>query len=293
MRRLLSNLIPSIGKRWNLTVATIALAASAASASPADSIASQALRPVTGFYNIEIGRRCVTDTYLSPLPFSGTEIALSGLWTKALPANPRHLSMTFSSRAAFASMLNSPKRAREYDFHLKAAWCMEWQERLQRGWTVGIGGGTFAYGGLDYNTRNGNNPVAAHAMICISADASATRTFRIGKLPLLLSERVSIPLAGVFFMPQYTESYYEIYLGNHSGLTHFGHPANNFSIDNLLSVTLDFGRTALMLGYRMEYGESYANHLVSRHLSNTFVIGVIPGGIGLRHRRHNTVTPLY
>ncbi len=56
------------------------------------------------------------------------------------------------------------------------------------------------------------------AAVSVSARASLSHPFKIGKLDLLLRDEISIPSLSVFFCPEYGETYYEIYLGNHKGL---------------------------------------------------------------------------
>lgn len=249
-------------------------------------------RPVEGFYRLEIGGRQALSTYLSPFYYSGTSYAVSGFWTKALPRNPEHLAMGFEGRISFSDLLNPAHTAREIDFHANVQWGLDWQKRFSGGWLVSAGGAVGVYGGMLYLPRNGNNPVDAQFAAGISARGFASKVLRIGRLPILVSDRLSIPLFSGFFRQDYGESYYEIYLGNHAGLAHFGWPGNRFGIDNLLSVTLDFGRTAMEVGYRFSMQNERANNLTTRMFNNAFVIGVIPGGLGLKQNR-KAITPLY
>lgn len=250
-------------------------------------------RPVIGSYRIEIGSRRAYSSYLSPFYYKGTDLALSGFWTKALPQNPKHLAMNFAGRINFGNLLNPAHTAREIDFHAMARWGLEWQKRLCDNWLIGAGGSVGAYGGLLYLPRNGNNPVAAQFAAGIGADAFASRLFYIKSLPVLLSDRLTIPLMSGFFCQGYGESYYEIYMGNHKGLAHFGWPGNRFGLDNLLAVTLDLGRTAMELGYRFSMQNEHANNLTTRIFNHAFVIGVIPGGLDLKTRKTDIITPLY
>lgn len=250
-------------------------------------------RPVIGSYRLEIGRKNAFSTYLSPFSYSGTNYALSGFWTKCLPANPQHLAMAFEGRINFGDLLNPARTARELDFHMQLQWGLEWQKRLSGDWLLGAGGAVGIYGGLLYLPRNGNNPVEAQFATGISALGHASKVLRIMKLPLVISDRLNIPLLGGFFCQDYGESYYEIYLGNHKKLGHFGWPGNRFGLDNLLSVTLDFGRTAMEVGYRFSMQNEHANHLTTRFFNHAFVIGVIPGGLGLKDNKKNIITPLY
>lgn len=250
-------------------------------------------RPVIGSYRIEIGSRSDYCSYLSPFSYKGTNFALSGFWTKVLPVHPTHLAMHFEGRVNMADLLNPAKTAREIDIHAQVQWGIEWQKRLGHDWLVEAGGAAGVYGGVIYLPRNGNNPASAQFAAGISACGYASKLFYIKKLPVLVSDRLNIPLFSGFFCQDYGESYYEIYLGNHRGLAHFGWPGNRFGIDNLLAVTLDLGRTALEIGYRFSMQDQYANHLTTRVYNNAFVIGVIPGGLGIKSGKKDIITPLY
>lgn len=248
---------------------------------PADTAMS---RPVTGVYSLETGRKTVLATYLSPLVYTGTDFAFSGAWSKAMPFSPEKAIMHFDGYIDFSTLENPAKTARMIGLMAGFKWGMSWchtlpySVRLTAGGTIGIDGGAY------YLLRNGNNPVQAIANANIAARLSLGRPFRIGRLDILLRDVVSLPSLSLFFSPEYGEPYYEIYVGNHKGLSHAGWWGNNFRIDNLLSVTLDFGRTALMLGYRYKADTQWASHLNTKIHTHSFVIGVIPGGIGLKRR---------
>lgn len=254
---------------------------------------AESRRPIIGSYRIEIGKRFDFASYLSPFSYSGTNVALSGFWAKVMPRHPQSMAMTFDGRANFGNLLNPAGTAREIDLHAQFRWGLEWQRRFAGQWLVSVGGNAGVYGGMVYLPRNGNNPAAAQFAIGIGAQAYASKLVRIGRLPVLISDRLALPLAGAFFCQQYGESYYEIYLGNRKGLAHFGWPGNRFGIDNLLMVTFDFGTTAMELGYRFSFQNEQANRLTTRFTSHSLVIGVIPGSIGVKAGKRNEITPLF
>lgn len=241
-------------------------------------------RPVTSTYSLEVGSTKVQATYLSPLKYSGRTLSASGNWQKAMPFNPYHAIMEFNAQGNFVSLLNPTKTASMVGLTASFSWGMAWRAKLPCDFQVTAGGAIGLEGGAYYLTRNSNNPVEAIATASLDITASVSKPFRIGKLPILFSDRVRIPSLGIFFCPQYGETYYEIYLGNKEGLVHPGWWGNNFRIDNLLSFTLDFGRTAMTIGYRLSAYNQWANHLNTGIVTNSFVIGVIPGGIGLKKR---------
>ncbi|MCH5235280.1 MAG: DUF3316 domain-containing protein [Muribaculaceae bacterium] len=250
-------------------------------------------RPVTGYYNLEIGGTSLKATYLSPLKYKGTQLSISGIWSKAMPFNPENAVMQFDLKADFCNLLNPAQTARMIGLNGDFSWTMSWRKRLPMDFQVTAGGGVDLSGGAYYLLRNSNNPVQAMANLSLTLAASASKHFKIGRLPILVADKVKLPSLGVFFCPEYGETYYEIYLGNHSGLAHAGWWGNNFRIDNLLSFTLDFGRTAMMVGYRLNVTTQWANNLNTKILTNSFVIGVIPGGIGLKKQKTSPEETIY
>lgn len=270
------------------SVAIIAIALAAASPSNAraeEAASSDESRPVTGTYSIEIGRRNVLATYLSPLHYTGKALGASGTWSKAMPFSPEKAIMHFDTGFSFSSLLNPAHTATMIGLQGSFNWGMSWRHHLPSDFQLTLGGTVGVQGGAYYLLRNGNNPVEAIADFNLAARASLSRPIKIGRLPILLRDEVSLPSLSVFFSPQYGETYYEIYLGNHKGLVHTGWWGNNFRIDNLLSATLDFGRTAMTVGYRFNAYTQWACNLNTKIMTHSFVIGVVPGGIGLKKRR--------
>lgn len=242
-------------------------------------------RPVTSCYSLEIGGKSVLATYLSPLKYHGTSYGVSGQWSKAMPFNPRHAIMHFDASAAFDNLWNPAGTARMIGLNAGFKWGMSWRTDLPAKIQFSAGATIDLDGGAYYLLRNGNNPVQAIASVALSARASLSRPFKIGNFVFLLTDVASLPSLSAFFCPDYGETYYEIYLGNHSGLAHAGWWGNNFRIDNLLSMTIDFGRTAAMIGYRFKADTQWANNLNTKIFTHSFVIGIIPGGIGLKKKK--------
>lgn len=246
-------------------------------------------RPVTGTYSIELGHRDVLATYLSPLHYKGKALGASGSWLKAMPFAPESAIMHFDTGFTFSSLLNPAHTATMIGLYGSFSWGMSWRCHLPNMFQITAGGAIGMEGGAYYLLRNGNNPVEAIANLNLALRASVSRPIKIGRLPILLRDEISVPTVGMFFSPEYGETYYEIYLGNHKGLIHAGWWGNNFRIDNLLTATLDFGRTAMTVGYRLDYNSQWACSLNTRIMTHSFVIGVVPGGIGLKKKK--TATP--
>lgn len=253
---------------------------------------SELSRPVVQEYRLEIGHSTVLSTYLSPIGFEGRNLSASGEWSKASQWNPEKLIMQFNGGFSYRSMLNPHHTARMLGIGGIFSWGVSARFRLPYNLQLTAGGSAAFSGGCLYLTRNSNNPVSVNARAGINLNASLSWRSRIGRLPIILADEASLPTLGCFFTPQYGETYYEIYLGNHKGLAHCGWWGNNFGIDNLLSIRLDFGRTAMQIGYRYSYDSTWANHLNTHVATHNFVIGVIPHGLGLK-RRQPINSPLY
>ena len=239
-------------------------------------------RPVTGVYSLEFGGTSVQATYLSPLTYHGSRFSASGYWSKAMPFNAEHAIMEFKADVNFSRLMNPAKSASMVGIGGDFSWGMAWRTRIVHDIQFTAGGAVGIEGAAYYLLRNSNNPVEAIVNLSLDLTGSVSKPFKIGRLPILVTDRVQIPSLGVFFCPEYGETYYEIYLGNHRGLAHAGWWGNNFRIDNLLSFTLDFGKTAMTLGYRVTAYNQWANNLNAKIVTNSFVIGVVPGGIGLK-----------
>lgn len=253
--------------------------------------AQEEKRPIKSVYSVGTGYEKAYDDYLSPISYDGASLSLRGRWLKAMPANPRRLVMQFDG-AITSGFLKSMAGAAMYDLGLQWSWGMKW--RGNAGPVQIAGGGRLGLeAGALYAKVNGNNPVDARASVGLAIDASAAWATRIKGLPVLLSDEVSLPSLSAFFSQQYGQSYYEIYLGDRSGLVHAGWWGNHFGISNLLACDFDFGGAALRVGYRFEVGSRWANHINSQRTYHLVEIGIIPGGIGLRKKEPKTINPLY
>ena len=138
-----------------------------------------------------------------------------------------------------------------------------------------LGGALDLSGGALYLPINGNNPVQAMVYAGIDLTAGLAWKTHFGRLPVTFADSASLPTLGAFFCPQYGQSYYEIYLGERSGLAHFGWWGNCFGINNHLTMSLHFrNRKSLVLGYRLYVRNNRANHLTNQYVTNAFTVAI-------------------
>lgn len=232
-------------------------------------------QPIRSRWMISVGYEEARDNYLSIVKFTGTNYALQGEWEKMFASDPNRVGMTFDGAIEFGSMLNKGMTQRMYDLGAEFGWGMFRNWKLDEGWTFKLGGRTGLDAGLLYLMGNGNNPVSARGAIDLSLTGSVGYAFKIKGKRLTLSDSFRMPIAGIFFSPQYGESYYEIYLGNRHGLVHFGNPGNRFCIENRLAVAYPVSRRyTLEAGYQINYQSRRTNNLTMRIARHSFVLGL-------------------
>lgn len=262
---LLRNLIISL-----LTLA-IAIPAKGATEST-DSVSP--LRPVFAAYTFEAGSGHLADTYLTPLKYSGWHMGLDYTRYQAMSFDPDNWTMSLQGNLSVDKTDNPARNATMWDLMLSLDWGMMRKFRPLPGLTLAGGGSTSLNAGCLYNDRNGNNPASAKGAWTVNLTGYAAYQWKIGRLPITLMYRPTLPVTGIFFAPDYGELYYEIYLGNHKGLVHGAWWGNYFALDNLLTADLHFGSTSLRVGYRADFFSSKVNNVVTHIYNHSFVIGI-------------------
>lgn len=233
-------------------------------------------RPVTAGYTLEVGSSHISDTYLTPLKYKGLSFGLGYERLQAMKFSPDKWVMQLTGRLGVNRAENPAKNATMWDLELGLSWGMmrRWRIENLTGLQLYGGGATLLDLGALYLARNGNNPVSAKAAWTVGLSGMAVYNFKISRLPVCLRYQAVLPVTGAFFSPDYGELYYEIYLGNHSGLAHAAWWGNYFRLNNLLTADLRLGSTNLRLGYRANILSTKVNNIVSREITHSFVVGV-------------------
>lgn len=259
--------------RHAITLLAVSAVASTACASSADSV--RTVRPVYSVYALEAGSAHLVETYLSPLHYDGWSLALSHTRAQAMKFEPEHWFMELGGRLAVDRTLNRPARnVAEWRLNLALQWDMMRRWRIPSGFSLYAGGFVRLDAGVFYLARNSNNPAAAKASLTIGPRVGAGYSLRLGKVPVSLRYMVDMPLTGIFFSPAYGELYYEIYIGNHSGLVRAAWPGNFFRLDNTLTADFRFGNTMLRVGYAPRIFSSRTSDIVTRIVSHSFIFGI-------------------
>lgn len=246
--------------------------------------AQEPLRPVTSAYMLEVGSASVADSYLSPITYRGWSAAFAYERMQAMKFAPDDWVMQLNVRIELDRGRNDADNATTWRIDGHADWGMYHRWRLTPALTVAAGASTGIDAGCIYNPRNSNNPASAKLAWTVNASGYVAYNLKLRKLPVTLRYQPTLPLAGIFFAPEYDELYYEIYLGNHDGLVHFAWPGNRFAMTNLLTADLHFGSTSLRVGYRGYLFSSKANDLVTNIYTHSFVLGLSGEWLSLSKR---------
>lgn len=271
-------------------ILTIALAAwalltqAAHASEPADTTPPP-LRPVFAAYTFEAGSSHLTDTYLTPLKYTGWHAGLDYTRYQAMKFSPEKWTMRLHANLGLDRTQNPSGNATMWALMFDFDWGMMRRFNPARGLTLAVGGSTSIQAGCLYNSRNGNNPASAKGAWTVNLTGYAAYRLNIGRLPVTFMYQPTLPVTGIFFAPDYGELYYEIYLGDHSGLVHGAWWGNYLSLDNLLTADLHFGATNLRLGYRCKVFSSEINHITTNILTNSLVIGVSGEWLSVNPRR--------
>ncbi|MDE6416603.1 MAG: DUF3316 domain-containing protein [Duncaniella sp.] len=244
-----------------------------------------ALRPVHSAYLLEAGGSRLADTYLSPIPYEGIHFGFTYQRYQAMKFSPDRWTMSLTLRLGLDKTDNRARNSSMWDLSLTADWGMMRRYSINRWLTLAPGASTTLTGGAIYAAANSNNPVSAKASWTVNFTGLATARFHIKRLPVTVTYRPTLPVVGAFFSPDYGELYYEIYLGNSSGLAHAAWWDNYFLLDNLVTAQLEFGSTYLSVGYHGSIFSTRVNHLTTNIFTHSFVIGIAGEWLSLNPRK--------
>ncbi|MDE5989482.1 MAG: DUF3316 domain-containing protein [Duncaniella sp.] len=247
--------------------------------------AATVLRPVFAAYTAEWGAAKLTDTYLTPLRYEGWHAGLDYQRYQAMKFDPQAWTMRLHFNLSIDKTDSPARNASMWDIMLSADWGMMRKFRPVGGLTLAAGGSTGIELGCLYNPRNGNNPASAKAAWTVNLTGFASYPTRILRLPVTFTYQPTLPVTGVFFSPDYGELYYEIWLGDRSGLAHWAWWGNYFKLDNQLSADLHFGATNLRVGYHGSIFSSKVNHLVTNRFTHALTVGISGEWISVNPRR--------
>ncbi len=241
-------------------------------------------RPVNSAFTFDVGGAQILDTYLTPIKYTGYNLRIGYERMQAMKFSPDRWVSQMDMGVEYQNVKNIPRNHVMHSLMAEYLWGMmhRWRIGAVQGLQLMIGGGTRFRGGVIYNANNSNNPVSVKLHWSVNIQGMAVYNMRLGRLPVTWRYEATLPFIGTFFSPEYGQSFYEIYLGDRSGLVHCGWWGNRFDMRNLLTVDLHFGRTSLRLGYRGQIETSFVNNLNYHFFTHSAVIGVSGEWMSLR-----------
>lgn len=264
----------------NLRMAAIvaAIAFSTPLATAQDSGESEVARPVLSLFSLDLGHASVQDTYLTPITYKGKNLRLGYQHMQALGHDPEHWVRNLELGVEYDNVKNIVGNRTMHDLMVEGRWSLmrRWRNVLTPGLQLMGGGAAMLRGGAIYNPSNSNNIASVKAHIGVGVAGVASYQVNIKRLPITLSYQVSMPIVGAFYSPDYDESYFEIYVGNRSGLVHVAWPGARFEVNNLVSADLHLGGTILRVGYRHHYESSRINYITN--MQSTHALSIALGG---------------
>ena len=225
---------------------------------------------------IEGGYGSVHDSYLTPVTYDGIELGLSFETTRPARFSPDKWLWQLGVGADYNYVENPAgnnelhKVMGELTFDMQRVWHGVLNHRL----SLAAGPMATVRAGIVYDAVNSNNPVTARAHAAVGAMGMAWLDTRMWRLPVTLRYQVQLPVAGVFFAPEYDESYYEIYLGNRRHLAHLGWWGNRLDMTHYLGADLHLGKTVLGIGYRTRLERWSVNHLHVHDVTHALVLSI-------------------
>jgi len=110
----------------------------------------------------------------------------------------------------------------------------------------------------------------------VSLSLRADYRFRIKKRYLAVHYQAHLPLLGMAFMPQYGQSYYDLFdRGNYDHNIRCTHLGNALSLRHILSFDLPIRRATLRLAYLSDLRQLHVNDIKQHQYGRAFMIGYV------------------
>lgn len=241
-----------------------------------DEVDDKPLRPVATLFSAQYGHASVLDSYLSPVKYGGKAVAINYEAQQATGFAPERWTRQLCLGADYDYTHNLAGNHTIHSLLVRAQWGMmrRWNNVFTRGLQFQLGGMTQFKGGALYNAANSNNVVSARINWNVGLLGQAIFNTHIKRMPITLRYQATLPVMGMFFAPDYDEAYYEIYLGNHKNLVHFGWWGNQFDFDQIISADFHLGNTIVRIGCRNRLESSWINHINTRTTCHYLIIGI-------------------
>lgn len=218
----------------------------------------------------------VYDTYLSPQEYTGVDFRISRESVRLTHWMNRHISLQNFFQANLGYTHNKVENNNTFSGLVNWNYGLHYNFPITANFKLLAGGLADINGGFAYNLRNGNNPAQARAYVNLDASGMAIWNLRVKNFPLTLRYQINLPIMGVMFMPNYGQSYYEIFtLDNRSGVIHFTSLHNQPSLRQMLTVDFPAGKSKIRFAYVWDAQQAQINGIKTHTYSQVFMLGFV------------------
>lgn len=211
--------------------------------------------------SLSVGWVTLSDTYLSPLTYSGWEAQLKGEWWRPFPVQPEwtHTTVLMVSAATTTNMIKS--NSINY-VGFKTGWGAHYHYTCAPDLQV-IAGPQWRFDmTAKAITRNTNRPASIDVTTNIDLSVGVSYLLKSKKMDTRFRYLAAIPLMGCMFVPEMGASYYEIFgLGNTKNAFHFSSFHNMVGVEHELTVDFRLKKNTFRVGVGHEYKHWHANTL--------------------------------
>lgn len=240
----------------------------------ADSVTRNRLITRSTLYGV--GHTNVFDTYLSPQEYTGIDFRMARESMRMTRWMNGNLSRQIFFQANLGYTHNKADNNNTFSGLANWNYGLHYNFLLTSNFRLLAGGLADINGGFVYNLRNGNNPAQARAYINLDASGMAIWNLRIKNRPLTLRYQINLPLMGVMFMPNYGQSYYEIFtLGHWDGVINFTSLHNQPSLRQMLTVDFPLGKAKMRFAYIWDAQQAKVNQIKTHVYSHVFMVGFV------------------
>lgn len=231
----------------------------------------------------------VFDTYLSPQEYTGVDFRISRESIRMTNRMNGRISLQSFFQADLGYTHNKVDNNNAFSGLANWNYGLHYHFPITSNFKLLAGGLADINGGFVYNLRNGNNPAQARAYINLDASGMAIWNLRIKSCPLTLRYQINLPLIGVMFMPNYGQSYYEIFtLGHWNGVINFTSLHNQPSLRQMLTVDFPVGKAKMRLAYVWDAQQAKVNEIKTHTYSHVFMVGFVKEIYLLRNKKKRT-----
>lgn len=218
----------------------------------------------------------VFDTYLSPQEYRGIDFRIVRESMRMTRLLNGHVSLQTLFQADLGYTHNKVDNNNTLSALANWNYGLHYHFPLTGNFKLLAGGVGDFNGGFVYNLRNGNNPAQARAYVNLAASGMAVWELRVKGRPITLRYQLNLPLMGVMFMPNYGQSYYEIFtLGHWDGVVRFTSLHNQPSLRQMLTADFPVGRARMRLAYLWDTQQAKVNEIKTHTYSHVFMVGFV------------------